>query len=497
MVKRFSLFALVLVLTFSVCFTPLVAAEEGRNQERLEVSAYWRDTLNPPQGRMKEYIEDKFNIEFNIIEVPISEYSNRRNMALASGDLPDIFQTEGPDDLSYYQMLDEGGIIKMLDDYLADAPNLAKWLENDTAKLYTLTDKTGHYYGIPRGYCYFSAAVYYRKDLLDKYGLEVPVTLDEYINAMEIICKGEGIYGITSVWNLWGVTNILGSYNGLGTSGYMLKDGKYSDVAIWDETREGLKVLAQMYEKGILHPEFMIINDFDQYIEKFVTGDVASIFAHVEANYYYDRIISQTEQQIEGAEVVAALPQEGPLGVHTHAFLPYSTTMHISEKTDEEKTKRIIQLFDFLFSEEGYEFNQYGIEGVHYTKDDEGNYITNMEEILKDTSDPAMDALSKWRWYSDIMPGAIPDQSIDVDIQKGIYNQIQQLCAGHYSPVVGYSSDNKTIIEPELTSLRDEYFVKFITGEKNLDTDWDEFVDLYYDTGYDILEQEVNDFMNN
>lgn len=493
MSKRLILITLALVLALPIFCPPVTLAEaEG---ERLTVSAYWRDTLNPPQGRMKEYIEEKFNVTFDIIQVPISEYANRRNMALASGDLPDIFQTEGPDDLNFHQMVNEGGIIKALDDYLADAPNLAKWLENDAAKLYTLAEQTGHYYGIPRGYCYFSAAVFYRKDLLDKYQLAVPVTVEDYVSAMETICKGEGIYGITSIWNLWGVANILGSYNGLGASGYMLKDGKYSDVAIWDETREGLKVLAQMYEKGILHPEFMIINDFDQYIEKFVTGDVASIFAHVEANYYYDRIVSQTEQQIEGAEVVAALPQKGPKGVYTHSFLPYSTTMHINEKTDEEKTKRIVQFFDFLFSDEGYEFNQYGIPGVHYTKDDQGNYVTNMEEILKDTTDPAMDALSKWRWYSDIMPGAIPEQSIDVDEQKNIFNQIQQLCDGHYSPVVGYASENKMVIDPELTSLRDEYFIKFITGEKSLDADWDEFVKLYHEAGYTTLEQEVNEFM--
>ena len=78
---------------------------------------------------------------------------------------------------------------------------------------------------------------------------------------------------------------------------------------------------------------------------------------------------------------------------------------------------RILALWDFLFSDEGDLFNFYGIEGIHWNRDSDGNIVANREELAKDTGSES-DPISKWRWFSNIMPDWIPDYSIEKERQE-------------------------------------------------------------------------------
>ena len=47
---------------------------------------------------------------------------------------------------------------------------------------------------------------------------------------------------------------------------------------------------------------------------------------------------------------------------------------YISSDVDDTKAERILALFEFLLSDEGQDFCHYGLEGIDYEKDKDGNY---------------------------------------------------------------------------------------------------------------------------
>ena len=168
---------------------------------------------------------------------------------------------------------------------------------------------------------------------------------------------------------------------------------------------------------------------------------------------------------------------------------PYGTVdMLISSQA--KHPDRIMALWDFLFSEEGDLFNFYGIEGVHWDRDADGNIVPNEEELAKDTGSPS-DPISKWRWFSNIMPDWIPSYSIEIERQEELIAWGQQHGVSPY--VIGFVSPTLQRVQADLQKIRDEFYTGFITGERPM-SDWDEFVSEYRRAGYDDLEMEVQEY---
>lgn len=486
---------LIMLMLFAL---PLLAGGKkegasGTSGERVHVTGYWSDGVPPPKGRMHEYINDKFNMDFEIIQVPIGEYSQKLTLAMASGELADLIQVRGPlgDGSRLVRQLIDGDLVIPLDPYLDDYPNLKKYITQPEAARFSKWD--GKHYVVPKRYFHHTTAFYYRKDLLDKNGQKVPETLDEFYNVMKAVVSAEGIPGYVSRMLYFGNHYFFGAYTdvGYGHPAWKWRDGKYVDMSISNEWKDGLKLISRYYAEGILDPEFMLMSDFTKFREKFTTGKVALIPVHCEANYFYDEMVGLTEKTIAGADVFAAYPPVGDIGPHNALpSSPYGTVDMLVAKSAKHPD-RVLDLLNFLFSDEGDLFNFYGIEGTHWTKDSSGKIVPNKEELAKDTGSPS-DPISKWRWFSNIMPDWIPDYSIDVERQNELIAWGQKYGVSPY--VIGFASKTFQRVLPDLSKLRDEYFTKFIMGEMDIDAKWDEYVQLYKEGGYDTLEKEVLEY---
>ncbi|MBT3273211.1 MAG: extracellular solute-binding protein [Spirochaetales bacterium] len=139
-------------------------------------------------------LESRTNIKINWTPVPISGWVEKRNLAFASQQLPDIFLRAnlGRVDVQRYG---SQGVLHPLGDLVANwAPRIDKVLEDNPQYRNSSTAPDGNIYALPiidevpwRPYIGRGMAI--NKSWLDKAGLDVPKTTDELLTAAETWIK--------------------------------------------------------------------------------------------------------------------------------------------------------------------------------------------------------------------------------------------------------------------------------------------------------------------
>ena len=139
------------------------------------------------EGEFWQWLEEKTNIHIDFIVPPAGTEKEAFNLLFTSGKLPDIIYDQVTSQM-YRDGMDaciEDGYIVNMADYLDLCPNYVSWLNSiDGVKRNVLTD-AGQMYGmwgfwdnIEGGYA--DQGISIRKDFLDKVGMDVPETYDEW-----------------------------------------------------------------------------------------------------------------------------------------------------------------------------------------------------------------------------------------------------------------------------------------------------------------------------
>ena len=166
-----------------------------------------------------KFIEEKLNINLEIEEVNESTYEERRNLMLASNDLPDIILNMhlSANDMVNYGM--DGQQFLPMSDYISEklTPNLYKIItENEMAKAEN-TAPDGKMYTIPNISASFpgwgdtlgTQRVFIDKRYMEAAGIEkAPETLDEFIEMLrEFKALDPASMGVDEIWPMvstWG-----------------------------------------------------------------------------------------------------------------------------------------------------------------------------------------------------------------------------------------------------------------------------------------------------
>jgi putative aldouronate transport system substrate-binding protein len=222
-------------------------------------------------NRALQYIEDTLNLDitFSWI-VPSDAYLDKLNLAITTGDIPDVMIV----DSLQLEQLTAADAIEDLTPYIEQYANkdiLENYAQTKGAALAAAT-LNGKIMGIPNVQPQADAPimVFIRQDWLDKLGLQGPKTVDD----VEAIAKafieqdpdGNGeadTFGITGTMapvqvpsNLHGFDAIFNSYGAFPTLFYRNADGEVVYGSVQPEVKDALARLAQMYADGIIDPEF-------------------------------------------------------------------------------------------------------------------------------------------------------------------------------------------------------------------------------------------------
>lgn len=130
------------------------------------------------------FMQENPGVKINIETYSWGDFNTKWNAGITTGDLPDISTAQGTSEV--VEMIN-AGVINPMDDIVDD-------IGRDRFSANALSDMSvdGAVYGIP----YYSHAqvMWYRTDLLEQAGLEVPQTWDEFYDAAVALTK-DGTYG--------------------------------------------------------------------------------------------------------------------------------------------------------------------------------------------------------------------------------------------------------------------------------------------------------------
>lgn len=224
-------------------------------------------------------IKEKLNIDLKVVlsaDISTDAYKNQMNMLLASGDFPDIVRY---DNRTFFNQAIEAGYIQpigeVFDKYASDA---VKQYAVDYADAFAGATVNDELYAFPYMNDNFHQAAYLwiRDDWMENLNAQPPKTVDEMVELARRFTfedpDGNGVndtYGFalagSPVQNNYGT--LLGLCGAFGVPGYSNTgvfyrgdDGKVTFSYIQPGMKEALAVARQMYEEGLIDPEFMADN---------------------------------------------------------------------------------------------------------------------------------------------------------------------------------------------------------------------------------------------
>ena len=406
------------------------SSAKGEPELRIMIPGDYAARSAAKEDRIVGYIEEQLGVRLKTEQVPESGLE-KINVAVASGSLPDVV-VGGYPSYSLSQWI-EDQIIIPLDEYINELPTIKKAVDSLPS-----TRIDGHYWGYPfwQQNQISNQNMIYRKDWLDKLGLQVPETLDQFYDVMAAFTQndpdGNGkddTYGLTFLGSEDGTIIFQGAY-GLRYSDWEVSDdGRIFPLFESKAFRQGLMYTKKLLDDGLLDPEFLL-NSRDVMEEKLYTNRVGAMKVPLYRNY--NRILNNLQNANPEAALIHARGPKGPSG--SFGLTPQGKVGYLTAVTYKSKIPRKAALFiEFVASPQGRSLLELGIEGVHYSKEGERiNYIEAEREkdgfAPNGWAHPLAWGWITWPLESNYLPQVEVNREVVLDtVAVGTANQIPYL----------------------------------------------------------------------
>ena len=143
-----------------------------------------------------------------------------------------------------------------------------------------------------------------------------------------------------------------------------------------DAFKQVVKDYRLLYEEGGLDPDFYTKSP-SAVMDDFAAGRLGALeyksspSSLMELKNRWDALNDKSFEDC--VDVLPVFP--APDGIrYSNSSSIFWSESYISSDVDDTKAERILALFEFLLSDEGQDFCHYGLEGIDYEKDKDGNY---------------------------------------------------------------------------------------------------------------------------
>ncbi|MCS7460303.1 extracellular solute-binding protein [Paenibacillus doosanensis] len=326
------------------------------------------------------------NLEMDVQWIPDPEFQTKLNLALASGELPDVVSAQNPDDINTLNAV-EKGVFWDLDPFLGDFSQYPNLKKNIPESAWKYSKYKGTHFFIPRARSQINTGYLIRKDLLDEAGVPLPQTTDELYNALKAVkAKNPQMIGTLFMENM---QSAFGSFK----PQYNAEGGMYRNV-LTDGYTSMVEWYRMLYKEGLMSPEFSAIKGAEP-DNFFAAGK--TVF-HTK-NFWHQYRMEQENKKIKPSAEVDIVPYiTGPGGNASYLEPGYTGGLFIPKKVPEDKVKKILEVFNRAASEENSKALFYGYEGTHH-KVENGKYImtdVGLKEIQSFTNDPFSIKRNEW-----------------------------------------------------------------------------------------------------
>lgn len=467
-----------------------------------------------------KWYEEKTNVKVKWI-FATGDVRRAINLQLASDDIADVFMGFGfsrSEQAAYYN---QGVFIDLTDLVEEHGYYIKQMFEENPDIEKNMRHTEGKLLGIPGAVEDFTRDAPYKlwmyKPWLEKLGAKLPETTDEFYELLKRFKNedpnGNGIAdeiplaGRNSMRNPIGLdTYLMNAFVPWGPYGYYNDNGKAAFSPIQDEAKEGIRWIKKLYDEGLIHTDGFIMDR--NRITALAENDTP-ILGAAPAKWTTQFTIAGSDSG-RSEEYVAVPPLKGPNGLQaTYTTQTYGTSV-FSITSACKNPELAIKWADWFYSKDQYLKNR-GPAGIREAKDGEKGFDGEQALFAIDKVEAAADVtMQNDRWPT----GALvywplenytktADYSINATREKNsyeaykLYNKysLSDIC---YEDITVDPEDSTDYMElrTNLCSAIDSGLVSFIIGEKDLDKDWDAYVQNFYDLGLEryleIVQKDID-----
>ncbi|WP_127484074.1 extracellular solute-binding protein [Paenibacillus ehimensis] len=470
------------------------AQGDGKSGKPMDITITTIAFSAAPTGELEglKKIGEKFNVNLKINYIPANNITEKLNVLLASSDITDVMFVEDFNTTpSFLNAIDKGAFWE-LTPHIKNYPNLSKYPQNvfDNASI------KGKLYSLPRvrpldG----SEALLLRKDWLDKLGLQPPKTMDELYNVLTAFAKndpdGNGkadTYGL-ALFGSPGPAGYLISMFGAGTGWQKGADGSITPNWMTPQAREAMQFWNKTFQSGGIVPDLPVMKS-QQVRDMLVQGKAGAAITNVSDAYKFNQDLKKANPN---ANLVAyEIPKAADGKAHYEQAIGYYGQFLISKKVSEEKLKRILEVYDYTATEEGYNLGTYGIKDTDFTIGADGS-VTQTEEGKK--KGYSGDSTGQWvtGYYNKYLRASVPGMPSDIlEYNKKLVDTI----AGQSEPNPEFGLPKSAPFKEKGADWNkkiNDMMINVIIGKATIE-DWDKFVKtMKDDPGYQSHIKEMND----
>ncbi len=348
----------------------------------------------PADWEVFNIIRRELNIDLKLSAMPgKSDEADKKIRAAAAADrLPDIFVVSG----TVLPELIKNDQLSYVDDMYALMPHRTA-LMYDAASRKSYARKGKHYALSQPGSITKNEGILIRKDWLDKLGLEIPVTLDDYLNVMKAFTFNDPDgNGRNDTYGFGAFLDIKKSSEGFGTKfepifGAFQTEGSFdfnratAGLNIFKESYyDALDFVRKMVAEKVIDPNWTVYKK-DDFRNAWKSGRFG-IMREQNAAFALENNYAPFDARFPDGEWIVIDPPVGPKGEKSVGI--YTDQGHrtyaISKSARENgKIEAIARLLEWMSSDEGYFRLGFGEEGVNYLRTADGKITT---EGLSDPS---------------------------------------------------------------------------------------------------------------
>lgn len=485
------------------------ASVSGTTEAPTEISiAIWNADEAFAGDEVLSQIEEKLNIKIKPMNVTWDDYMQKIQLWASSGSLPDVFAGDFRNNSTYSQWANQG-VIRAIPEDLSAYPNLEAYLQGQAAQDAKLG---GTLYCIPRQtypsqeWTCVDRIICYRWDLAQKAGItKEPENWQEFQDMMKAIIAadpdGTGVGGLTaSDKNLVGgivmpYASPIVEENGAAFKWVETEDGTFKPAYFTEDVVAGFQLARDMYESGVIEKDIALTANQSSE-EKFLQGKSAAIviaggfgsrYSNT-ARYWKD--VHGTEY-LDDVKALNLMPDKN--GKKSYPMWGYAwSESFINASVSDEKLDKILQLYDYLLSDEGALLSTYGPEGELYDMKDGKVTLHNPDAMVKDTypSTDALAVLARWNpsSYDSRFVATSPEEYSAVD--RSLVEQAKEVKIPEYN-----QRCTQLVMELGIDfgiSFNDD-FLNIMTGTEPVEEMWAEIVKGYEANGLEDMIQQVND----
>lgn len=465
-------------------------------------------------------LEEMTGIDITWQIAPSDNIKEKMNLMFASGDMTDIVFTGVAQanrlDMATEALLGAQGLIIPLNKYFDTVSvGYKNALEKLEGMREYITTPDGNIYSLPNVdgslHVQYSCKMWINTVWLDNLGLEMPATTDEFYNAMKAFkeqdangngdpndeiplstCKsGAGTQIDGFLMNAFELTPE-------GTKLYV-DNGRIVFSPVQDGYREGLRYLNRLYSEGLINPE-SFTQDRQNQVNVNENGPdcVIGAFLAQHPSYAADLATMPNSKKWEQYQVLP--PLKGPSGKVVASWNPY--TMYQTGMTFITSSckypEAAFRLIDYLATPEGTMRSAFGIEGEHYAAAEPGELgLDGQQARIKKIGNADITAENiSWGQLAGLVrlpedtvcmvtnpdpyaEGVAPMDGRQVVMYRASkeYERVRQPLES-VLPSLYHSAEEieeLSLVKTTVTDYSNESAIRFITGDLNIDRDWDNY----------------------